>query len=107
MMMSSQMGPKGDPSAGFGGAGNSGEAPKNGTMAGVQQALRKETVEASEDTTGENVLSETRRKTEHGQATVPFSHSASGTSDRSKASAPPAVPEDRRSAVQNYFTRKK
>lgn len=107
MMMSSQMGPKGDPAAGFGGAGNSGEAPNNGTMPGLQQALRRETVEASEDVLGENVLSETRKKTEHGQATVTYTRGASGASDRSKASAPPTVPEGRRAAVQTYFTRKK
>lgn len=107
MMLSSQLGPKGDPASGFGGAGNTGPPPNNGTMPAIEQALRRETIEASEDTTGENVLSETRRKTEHGQATVPFARGAAGVSDRSRATAPPAVPEGRRAAVQAYFARKK
>ena len=75
-------------------------------MAGIAQALRRETVEASADTAGENVLSETRRKTERGQATVGFTQGAAGPSDRSRASAPPPVPEDRRGTVQTYFSRK-
>jgi hypothetical protein len=75
-------------------------------MPDFEQALRRETVDASADTPGANVLSEVRRKTEHGQATVAFSHSASGPSDASRAAAPPAVPEGRRASVQTYFTRK-
>jgi hypothetical protein len=107
MMMSSQQGPKGaQSSGGYGGAGNSGPPPNGGTMPGIEQALRRETIEASMDTAGENVLSETRRQTERGQATVPFTHSASATLTPSAAEAAPAVPEDRRAAVQAYFTRK-
>jgi hypothetical protein len=106
MMMSQQMGPKGQPGAGFGGAGNSGKPPNGGVAPELEQALRRETIEASDDTAGDNVLSETRRKTEHGQATVAFTHSAPGSSARSRAAAPPPVPEGRRAAVQNYFTRK-
>jgi hypothetical protein len=106
MMMSDQMGPMGDPSSGFGGAGNSGKPKNNGKMAAIEQALRRETVEASTDTPGANVISEVRRKTERGQATVGFSHAAPGLSDRSLAEAPPPVPEGRRAAVQTYFTRK-
>jgi hypothetical protein len=107
MMMSSQMNAMGNPSAGFGGAGNSNTQANTGVPPlDLNEALRRETIEASADTTGDNVLSETRRKTEHGQATVGFTHSASGTSDRSRATAPPPVPEDLRGTVQSYFNRK-
>jgi hypothetical protein len=107
MMMSSQMNAMGNPSAGFGGAGNANtQAPAGAAPLDLTEALRKETVEASADTTGDNVMSETRRKTEHGQATVGFTRSASGTSDRSRATAPPPVPEDLRGTVQSYFNRK-
>jgi hypothetical protein len=106
MMMSPQMGANGNPSAGgFGGAGNSGPPPNSGRMKDLAQALRKETVEATADTAGDNVLSETRRKTERGQATVGFTQTAAAPSARSHASAPPPVPEDRRGAVQTYFSR--
>jgi hypothetical protein len=107
MMMSSQMNAMGNPSAGFGGAGNANTQAAAGVAPlDLTEALRKETVEASADTTGDNVMSETRRKTEHGQATVGFTRSASGTSDRSRATAPPPVPEDLRGTVQSYFNRK-
>jgi hypothetical protein len=106
MMMSEQPGSMGDPSSGYGGAGGGVKTGGAGKMPGFEQALRRETVEASADTAGANVLSEVRRKTEHGQATVAFTHSGSGPSDRSRASAPPAVPEGRRASVQTYFTRK-
>lgn len=107
MMMSSQMKAMGNPSAGFGGAGNSGAQANAGVAPmDLTEALRRETVEASADTTGDNVMSETRRKTEHGQATVGFTRGAAGTSDRSRATSPPPVPEDLRGAVQSYFNRK-
>jgi hypothetical protein len=106
MMMAPQLGPRGNPSqGGFGGGGNSGPPPNNGSLAALTQALRKETVEASADTAGENVLSETRRKTEHGQATVGFTRGDAVGAGPSRASAPPPVPEDRRGTVQTYFTR--
>ena len=107
MMLSSQQGPKGmQSSGGYGGAGNSGPPPNGGAMPGIEQALKRETIEASTDTQGENVLSETRRQTERGQATVGFSHSAAVRSAPSAAEAAPPVPEGRRAAVQSYFTRK-
>lgn len=105
VMMSSQDGPRGDGPPGAG-AGGSGSLDAAGRMIGIEQALRQETVEASVDNAGQNVLTETRRKTEHGRATVTFTGSASGTSDRARASAPPAVPEARRAGVQTYFIRK-
>jgi hypothetical protein len=98
-------GQKGQAGGGFGGGGRSGPPPTNGTMPGLADALRHETIEASTDTAGQNVLSETRRQTERGQATVPFTQTAPGASDRSLAGAPPPVPEDRRATVQSYFTR--
>jgi hypothetical protein len=105
MMMSPQMGPNGNPGGGFGGAGNSGPPPNSGRMKDLTQALRKETIEATADTAGDNLLSETRRKTERGQATVGFTQTMAAPSARSHASAPPPVPEDRRGAVQSYFSR--
>jgi hypothetical protein len=63
-------------------------------------------VEASQDSPGENVDTEIRRKTEHGNATVTFTGSASGNFDRTRAAAAPPVPEARRSGVQTYFVRK-
>lgn len=94
----------GEPGLGAGG----GSAAENGrgTMPDIERALRRETVEASEDSPGENVLTETRRKTEQGRAAATFTRGASGRFDRSHAAAPPPVPEGRRTAVQTYFIRK-
>jgi hypothetical protein len=75
-------------------------------MAELEAALRRETVEASMDNSGDNVQTEARRKTEHGQATVTYAQSAAGAVDRGRAVAPPPVPESRRAAVQTYFIRK-
>jgi hypothetical protein len=52
------------------------------------------------------VITDVHRKTEEGAATVGFARSASRTFDRSRAAAPPPVPEDRRQGVQTYFIRK-
>ncbi len=104
-MLSDMLGPKGPPGGGFGGGGRSGAPPAGGTAPGLADALRHETVEASADTAGQNVLSETRRQTERGQATAAFTHTAPGRSDRSLAGAPPPVPETRRATVQTYFSR--
>lgn len=105
LMMSSEAAPPGgEPGMGLGG-GSSPNAD-GGTMAALAQALRKETVEASADNAGDNTLTEMRRKTEHGQATVTFSQSAAGAFDRGHAATPPAVPESRRQGVQTYFIRK-
>lgn len=90
------------PGSGVGGGSSMGA----GTKSELEAALRRETIEASADNPGENVMTEMRRKTEHGQAKVAYTHSASRTFDRSRAAAPPAVPEARRSGVQTYFIRK-
>jgi hypothetical protein len=106
MMMSSQDASQagGPPGAGVGGGGS--EDTAGAAAAAIEAALKQEIVEASEDKAGDNVDTEIRRKTEHGNATVGFTGSASGQFDRSRAAAPPPVPEARRSGVQTYFVRK-
>ena len=93
-----------DPGSGLG--GGSGVDAQQGRMADIAQALRRETVEASANSEGSDVLSEQRRKSERGQATVSFTHSAARTFDSGRRAAPPAVPEGRRAAIQSYFVRK-
>jgi hypothetical protein len=105
LMMSNEEGAMaGEPGLGVGG----GSSPNNGggQMAAIAQALKKETVDASTDNAGDNVITDVHRKTEEGAATVGFARSASRTFDRSRAAAPPPVPEDRRQGVQTYFIRK-
>jgi hypothetical protein len=108
MMISEQPGqPGGGSASGYGGAGG-GKKPNNGTMPAfaLEQALRRETVEASTDTAGDNVMSEKRRQTERTDATVGFTHGSAGVQGRADAAPPPSIPEDRRSVVETYFTRK-
>jgi hypothetical protein len=69
-------------------------------------ALRRETIEASADLKGENVLTEQRRKTEHADAATAYSHAAAQPAERGSSTAPPPVPESRRAAVKSYFIRK-
>lgn len=104
IMMSEQDASKGAP-PGFG-VGGSGSENALGKMTDIHQALRQETVEASADSPGDNVLADVRRKTEQGRATVTFSRDAAGTFDTSRATAPPPVPEARRAGVGAYFIRK-
>jgi hypothetical protein len=106
MMMASQDAAQagGPPGAGVGGGGDGDTAGAAAAM--IDAALTKEVVEASEDKAGTNVETEIRRETEHGNATVGFTGSAAGDFDRARASAPPPVPEARRSGVQTYFVRK-
>ena len=91
------------PGFGVGGSGSSGA---EGRPTDLARALRQEIVEANTDNAGANVNAPVRRKTEEGQATAAFTNSAAGKSDRSRATAPPDVPESRRIDVQRYFTRK-
>ena len=72
----------------------------------LAQAFSHETVEASQDNPGDNVETEVRRKTEQGTSSIAFTHGAAGQFDKSRAAAPPPVPEARRSGVQTYFIRK-
>jgi hypothetical protein len=91
--------------AGLGLGGGSAENKGGGTMADLAAALRKETLEAHADAEGENIPTEIRRKTERATATVAYTSTAPATFDRSRATAPPAVPESRRAAVKTYFIR--
>jgi hypothetical protein len=106
IMMGNKDEAAGEAAAGLGLGGGSDTRAFGGRMADLEAALRLETVEASTDNGGDNVQIEARRKTEHGQATVTYAHSAAGPADRSRAVAPPQVPESRRAAVQTYFIRK-
>jgi hypothetical protein len=106
VMMMSDQDASGGGAPGLGSGGGSSGENGGATMPGVAEALVQETVEASADSAGQNVLTDTRRKTEHGRATVTYTQGAPGTFDRSRAAAPPPVPEGRRSAVQTYFIRK-
>lgn len=85
-----------------GGAGQ--DSNSESKLANLGAALRKETIEASSDNPGENVLTELRRKTGRGDASVGFTRSA-GTAERGRSTAPPPVPESRRAAVKSYFVR--
>jgi hypothetical protein len=77
-----------------------------GRLSAIEQALKRELVEAASDQLGDNVTTEIHRKTEQGRATASFTHAAAATFDRGHASAPPPVPDSRRAQVQNYFIRK-
>ena len=92
-------------SPGFG-VGGSGSSGADGRPTALANALRQEIVEANTDNAGDNVNAPIRRRTEEGHATATFTNSGSGKSDRSRAIAPPEVPESRRIDVQRYFTRK-
>jgi hypothetical protein len=92
------------PGVGVGGSGSSNAAASAATT--LEQALRQETIEASRDSSGANVEAEVRRMTEQAQASAAFTRGAAAKSDKSRAAAPPPVPEGRRSGVQRYFIRK-
>jgi hypothetical protein len=91
---------------GLGLGGGSDSSGGNGTMADLDQALRRETIEASSDAEGQNILTESRRKTERGTARSAYTHATAAASDRARTSAAAPVPEGRRAAVQTFFTRK-
>ena len=96
--------PNAPPGAGVGGTSSS---PKTGgTMAEISKALRHEIIEAHEDDVTGNVQTEERRKTDRGKAAATFTGSAAGTSDVTRASASPPVPETRRAGMQTYFSRR-
>ena len=75
-------------------------------MPGLMAALKKETIEAYKDDAGENTTVDNRRKTERGTATVAYSATPPAAFEKGRATAPPAVPEKHRAAVQTYFIRK-
>ncbi|MGB2713569.1 MAG: hypothetical protein WBC51_05280 [Vicinamibacterales bacterium] len=103
MMSNKDANAAGPPGFGVGGSGSTSGAAK---PTEIEAALRQETIEANVDTEGPNVEAQVRRKTEQGQATATFTHGAAERSDRSRATAPPQVPEGRRSDIQRYFIRK-
>jgi hypothetical protein len=97
----------------MGGDSRPGAGGNDGAQAGaadallIAKALRKELVEASADMQGENVTKEDiRRKTEQGKSAMGFTRVAPGSVERSRADAPPPVPEARRELLQRYFIRR-
>ena len=103
MMSSENAQPGGPPGAGVGGAGSQDAAPSAGS---IDAALKHEILEASQDNPGTDEDSEIRRKTEHGNARVQFTRGEAASFDRTRAAAPPPIPEARRQGVQTYFVRK-
>jgi hypothetical protein len=91
---------------GLGLGGGSADRNGGGRFVDLGAALRRETIEASADLKGENVLTEQRRKTEHADAATAYSHAAAQPAERGSSTAPPPVPESRRAAVKSYFIRK-
>jgi len=91
---------------GLGLGGGSADKNGGGHLADLGAALRRETIEASVDLKGDNVLTEERRKTEHADAATAYSHAAAQPAERGSSTAPPPVPEKRRAAVKSYFIRK-
>ena len=70
------------------------------------RALRRETVEANQNSEGSEALTDLRRKSERGQAAVTFTGRGARTFDQAPVSGPPVVPEARRAAIQSYFVRR-
>lgn len=104
LMMSGQNAqPGGPPGAGVGGSGSQDAAASAGS---IDAALKHEVLEASQDTPDTDKDSEIRRRTEHGNATVQFTRGEAAQFDRTRAAAPPPIPEARRQGVQTYFVRR-
>jgi len=103
LMVADPNGSGSDPGSGLG--GGSGAEAQKGRMAAIADALRRETVEANANTEGADALTDLRRKSERGQATVAFTGSGARTFETGRVSGRPAVPEARRAAVQSYFVR--
>jgi hypothetical protein len=91
---------------GLGLGGGTSDRNGGGHMADLGAALKKETIDASADLAGENVQTDKRRDTEHADASAAFTHAAAQPAERGSSTAPPPVPESRRSAVKSYFIRK-
>lgn len=98
------MGGDSRPGAGGNNPSRGGDAPD---PLAIAQALRQELLEAALDAQGKNVEKEDlRRRTEQGDATVGFTRVAPPSNvDRSRAQAPPVVPDARRALLLNYFIR--
>lgn len=84
--------------------------PKKGTVGqplDMRADLRKETIEADEDTEGTNVLNEIRKKSEKSNAALGFTRVAPlAAYDKSHAAPPPAPSDAVRALLKNYFIRK-
>jgi hypothetical protein len=105
IMMANEDGqPAGEPGLGLGGA--SAENKGGGRMPDFAAALRKETIESYKDDTGEKTTQDIRRKTDRATAAVAYAGTQPAAFDKGRATAPPAVPENRRAAVRTYFIRK-
>ncbi|HEY2431372.1 MAG TPA: hypothetical protein VGI12_01775 [Vicinamibacterales bacterium] len=91
---------------GLGLGGGAQDRRGGGHLVDLGAALKKETIEASADLQGDNIPTEERRKTEHADATVAFTHADAPPAERGSSTAPPPVPESRRAAVKSYFIRK-
>lgn len=106
IMMMSNPGEKGSgpPGSGVGGSGS--DESSAAAAAALAAAFKQEVVEASQDNAGDNIDTEIRRKSEQGSSKIGFTHGAAGQFDKSRAAAPPPVPEARRNGVQSYFIRK-
>jgi hypothetical protein len=107
MMMAGGGAQGGDSSSGPG--GNSPNPGGKVDFKSIAQALRQEIIEASQDVLGENVPKEDiRRKTERGTSTLGFQRTTPVAAyDRSRATAPPTVPDARRPLVFHYFLRQR
>jgi hypothetical protein len=105
MMMASES-PQGAQETGLGLGGGPSAKKGGGIMPDFGAALRKETIEAYQEDMGEKPTLDLRRKTERGTATVGYLSTSPAAFEKGRATAPPAVPENRRAAVQTYFIRK-
>src|SRR5262249_21241981 len=95
----------GDSMSGRGGGNNPAGKGKGDLL--KAETLKRELVEASQDSAGQNVQKEDlRKKTEQGKSTLSFTHVTATAVDRSKATPPPPVPDARKALVQSYFIRK-
>jgi hypothetical protein len=104
MMMTRDSGAGGDP--GFGPGQGADPNAGRGPLPDLSAALRKETIEAGTDSAGDNLPTSVRRRTEHGNATIGYAHTAAAAAEHGRSAAPPPVPEARRAAVKTYFIRK-
>lgn len=80
---------------------------KTGEPLDLKGALRKETIEADEDTQGSNVLAELRKKSEQQHSTLGFSRVAPlAAYDKSHAAPPPPPSDAVRPLLKQYFIRR-
>jgi hypothetical protein len=101
-MMASTMSPMGSERG-----QNADKKGQMGTALDLKAQLRKETIEADEDTEGSNVLAEMRKKSEQQDSALGFSRIAPlAAYDKSHAAPPPPPSAAVRPLLKNYFIRK-